>query len=415
MGLLMENSGRHPAETKSGAVAEDRRNVYTRLGVRPIINARGTWTYMSGSLELPEVTAAKQEASHYFVDMFELHQAAGERLAALTGAEFGMITPGAAAAMALATAACLAGSDPEKIRRLPDTAGMRSEVVLIGEPNPFANAIRLVGARPVSIATIDALGSAIGPGTAMLCTTMLGNDLERVLEIARKAGIPLLLDDAAGIPPFDNLHLYARMGVDLYAFSGGKGLRGPQNTGVLLGRRDLIQAALANSSPWEGAPCRAMKVSKEDIIGCLTAIEVNSRIDSATLQSQWTARVLEISRFLNDIPGVRTRVLIPELANRYPTLDVAWDPGIWGYTPADCYAELRAGEPRIEVLIRNNPSLVSGIQFADTKTLPDESTVRIVSMTIQPGEEIAIGRRLRQVLTRARNLKNGSEPASTKL
>src|SRR5437870_13319256 len=248
-------------------------NIYTRIGVRPFINGRGTWTYLSGSLELPEVRAAKQAAAQHFVDIFELQHAASKRLAQLSGAEAGMVTSGAAGAMASATAACIAGNDPARIWQLPDTTGLKHEVIMHGGRSAFDSAIRLAGGKLVVAKTDDEVRPAINDNTAMSYTSTLVARLEKIIAVAKDAKVPLLLDDAAGIPPIDNMKLYAKMGADLYTFSGGKGLCGPQCSGVLLGRKDLIVAAIANTSPYEGAVCRPMKVGKEEIMGCLTAIE----------------------------------------------------------------------------------------------------------------------------------------------
>ena len=171
------------------------------------------------------------------------------------------------------------------------------------------------------------------------------------------------LDDAAGVPPFENLSVYAEMGLDLYCFSGGKGLRCPQSSGVLLGRRDLIEAALAQSTPWEGAVCRPMKVGKEEIIGVLTAIEAWARLDLDELNRDWLAKVETIAEIVESVPAVTTEITIPEGDNRYPTLAVLWDEQAFGLTVADCDRELRAGEPRIEVLTSANPSLVTAVPF----------------------------------------------------
>src|SRR3989454_218004 len=262
------------AEKAWGAVTKSAKdNLYTRIGVRPFINARGTWTYLSGSLELPEVKAAKQEAAQHFVNIIELQHAVGRRLAELSGAASGMVTSGAAGAMASATAACIAGSDPAKIWQLPDTTGLKHEVIMFGGRSAFDSAIRLAGGKLVVAHTDDEVRAAVNENTAMIYTTSLGASLEKVIAIAKAAKVPLLLDDAAGIPPIENLKLYAKMGADLYCFSGGKGLAGPQCSGILLGRKDLIEAAMANTSPWEGAVCRAMKVGKEEVMGCLAAGE----------------------------------------------------------------------------------------------------------------------------------------------
>src|SRR6266478_618358 len=376
-------------------------NIYANIGVRPFINARGTWTYLSGSLELPEVRAAKQEAARHFVDIFELQRAAGKRLAEMSGAESGMVTSGAAGAMASAAAACMAGTDPAKIWQLPDTTGLKGEVVMFGGRSAFDSALRLTGAKLVVTHTPQQLEAAAGPNAAMIYTTALGDRLKQAIAIAKKANVPLLLDDAAGIPPIENLRLYAKMGADLYCFSGGKGLGGPQCSGLLLGRKDLIEAALANTSPWEGAVCRAMKVGKEEVMGCLAAVEAWSKMDLEALNRQWNERVKRIAALVETVPGVTTDIQIPKDGNRYPTLTVHWDEPGWQFTVADCDRQLRDGEPRIEVLTASNPSMVAAVVERDSKT-PRNDRLQIISMTMQPGEDLIVGRRLREILSAAR-------------
>jgi L-seryl-tRNA(Ser) seleniumtransferase len=386
-----------------GAPSGNAANVYGRIGVRPFINARGTWTYLSGSLMLPEVRKAMEAASQQFVDMFELQRAVGKHLAALSGAESAMITSGSAGAMAAATAACIAGSDPAKIWQLPDTTGMKHEVVMLGGRIAFDSALRLSGGKLVLAETLDRLPSAINEKTAMVYTTWRDDRLSRALEITHRAKTPLLLDDAAGIPPLDNLSRYAKMGVDLYCFSGGKGLRGPQCAGVLLGRKDLIDAALANSNPWEGAVCRAMKAGKEEIIGMLTAIETWQKIDIDSLNREWNAKVQRIAKVVETVPGVTTKIYVPEEANSYPTLRVMWDEQRFGLTVAQCDQQLRSGEPRIEVLTNNNPSMVAAVSEGDDpKHEPPKNQLEIVSMTLQAGEDLIVARRLRELLNGAR-------------
>jgi uncharacterized pyridoxal phosphate-dependent enzyme len=376
-------------------------NIYTRLGVRPFINARGTWTYLSGSLELPEVRAAKQEAARHF-DIFELQRAAGKRLAELSGAESGMVTSGAAGAIASATAACMAGTDPAKIWQLPDTTGLKNEVIMFGGRSAFDSAARLTGAKLVVTHTPDELQAAINPSTAMIYTTILGDRLQQAITIAKNAKVPLMLDDAAGIPPIDNLRLYPKMGLDLFCFSGGKGLAGPQCSGLLLGRKDLIDAALVNTSPWEGAVCRAMKVGKEEVMGCLAAVEAWNKMDLNALNREWNLKVKKIAALVETVPGVTTTVTIPKDGNRYPTLTVLWDEQKWNFSVTDCDRQLREGEPRIEVLTASNPSLVSAVsEHHDSKT-PRQNKLQIISMTMQHGEELIVGRRLREILNAAR-------------
>jgi len=383
-------------------------NVYSRLGVKTVINCRGTWTYLSGSLQFPEAREAQAEAGRYFVNMVELHHAVGRRLAELTGAESGVITSGAAGAMAAATAACMAGSDPQKIWQLPDTTGLKHEVIMVGGRSAFDSAIRLTGAKLVLVDKPDDIANAITPNTAMIYTTDLKEKLEREATIAKQHNVPLLLDDAAGIPPIDNIKLYAKMKLDLYTFSGGKGLRGPQCSGVLLGRKDLIEAAVRNSCPYEGAVCRPMKVGKEEVIGCLTAIETWLNTDSRKLYDEWNARVDRIAKLVNTVPGVQTEIYIPDDGNRYPTLRVSWDQEAWGFGIKDCVQKLREGDPVIEVLGIDNPSLVSAVHEGIEKPKPNpkelkkQNHIELVSMTIQPGEEMIVGDRLRSILNSAR-------------
>jgi L-seryl-tRNA(Ser) seleniumtransferase len=405
--LLTQIAARDLYAQAAAAVGKDpRRNIYTRLGVKTVINCRGTWTYLSGSLEFPQVRQAQVEAAQHFVNMFDLQHAVGRRLAELTGAESGIVTSGAAGAMAAATAACIAGSDDKNIWQLPDTTGLKHEVVMVGGRSAFDSAIRLAGGKLVLVYSPDELANAINENTAMIYTTDLGDKLQKELSITKDRKVPMLLDDAAGIPPVDNAKLYAKMGIDLYCFSGGKGLCGPQCSGLLLGRKDLIEAALMNCNPREGAVCRPMKVGKEEIVGCLTALETWFNLDLKKLDAEWNARVDRIRKLADTVPGVKTDVYIPEDGNRYPTLRVYWDTQAWGYSISDCVNELRAGDPVIEVLGPDNPSLVKAVREGNPnpprkeRKAPDH--IELVSLTIKPGEEIIVGQRLRQVLLAAR-------------
>ncbi len=380
-------------------------NIYTRLGVRPLINARGTWTYLCGSLELPETRRATEEACHYFVDLFELQAGVGRHLAKLSGAESGMVTSGSAGAMASATAGCIAGTDPKNVWQLPDTTGLKSEVIMMGGRSAFDSAIRLAGGKLVIAKTVDDLQPAINPQTAMVYTTWRDDRLESILKITKPAQVPLLLDDAAGIPPYTNFTRYAKLGVDLFCFSGGKGLSGPQCAGVLLGRKDLIDAALANSNPWEGAVCRPMKVGKEEIMGMLAAIDYWSHADLGVLNKEWQSRVERIQKLVETVPGVTTNIAIPPDENSYPTLTVTWDEAKFGLTVAQCDEQLRAGEPRIEVLTNSNPSgVLARIRNSDPNRQRRDrpNHLQIISMTMQPGEDLIVGNRLRQILDKAR-------------
>jgi uncharacterized pyridoxal phosphate-dependent enzyme len=399
--LLSQIAARDLYAQAATAIGRDpRQNVYTRLGVKTVINCRGTWTYLSGSLEFPEVRQAQAEAAQHFVNVLELQRAVGRRLSQLTGAESGIITSGAAGAMAAATAGCMAGTDDKYIWQLPDTTGLKNEVIMVGGRSAFDSAIRLTGAKLVLAYSPEELANAITHNTAMIYTTDLGEKLAQELAVAKDHKVPMLLDDAAGIPPADNAKLYARMGIDLYCFSGGKGLCGPQCSGLLLGRKDLIEAALLNCSPREGAVCRPMKVGKEEVIGCLTALETWLNLDEKKLYAEWNGRVDRIRKLVETVPGVKTDMYTPDDGNRYPTLKVSWDRQAWRFTIADCVEQLRAGDPVIEVLGADNPSLVTAVREGNPnrKERKEPDHIELVSMTIKPGEEMIVGQRLRAIL-----------------
>lgn len=403
--LLSQIAARDLYAQAASAIGKDpRQNVYSRLGVKTVINCRGTWTYLSGSLEFPEVRQAQVEAAQHFVNMLDLQRAVGRRLSELTGAESGIITSGAAGAMAAATAACMAGADDKKIWQLPDTTGLKHEVIMVGGRSAFDSAIRLTGAKLVLTYSPEELANAINENTAMIYTTDLGDKLQQELATAKSHNVPMLLDDAAGIPPADNAKLYARLGIDLYCFSGGKGLCGPQCSGLLLGRKDLIEAALLNSNPREGAVCRPMKVGKEEIIGCLTALETWLSADEKKLYSGWNSRLDRIRKLVETVPGVKTATYVPDDGNRFPTLKVSWDQQAWGLTISDCVEKLRAGDPVIEVLGGDNPSLVTAVHEGNPnrKEHKGPDHIELVSMTIKPGEEMIVGQSLRAVLNAAR-------------
>jgi L-seryl-tRNA(Ser) seleniumtransferase len=387
----------------AGVAKDSMDNIYTRLGVKPVINGRGTWTYLSATLELPVVKAAQEAASLYYVNIFDLQHAVGKRLAALTGAESGMITSGAAAAIASGTAGCIAGTDPKSIWQLPDTTGLKSEVVMVGGRSPFDSAIRLAGGKLVIAESSEQLQNAITSNTAMIYSGSLPNELAKEIAIAKSRGVPIFLDAADGIPPVENIRLFAKMGCDLYTVSGGKGLCGPQSTGVLLGRKDLIESALANTSPWEGAVCRPMKVGKEEIMGCLAAVEALFHMDMTALTKEWTGRVERIATLVGTVAGVHTKIFTPTTENQYPTLTISWDQEAWGYNTQDCAKQLLDGTPSIAVMSNDNPSdVLAKIPRQRTGKSDAEDKLQIISMTLKPGEDIIVGKRLRQLLTAAR-------------
>jgi L-seryl-tRNA(Ser) seleniumtransferase len=329
--------------------------VYARLGVRPFINAAGTYTALSASTMPAEVMAAMEEASRAYVSIPELQQTAGARIASLLGAEAALVTSGCAAALTLGTAACVAGADAGAIRRLPDTAGLRNEVIFQKSHRfVYDHAVRAAGAKIVEVETADELRAAVGPQTAMAFFLNAANGQGRIpreefAALARKAGVPSLIDAAADVPPASNLTAFTRMGYDLVAFSGGKGLRGPQCSGLLLGRKALVDAAFLHGAPHADSIGRAAKVGKEEIVGLLTALELYLKRDHDADWREWDARVARIAAAVAGVPGVKAERFVPEIANEVPHLAITWDEDGPRVTRAAIVEALRRGEPRIEV------------------------------------------------------------------
>ena len=384
-------------------------NIYTRLGVQPLINCCGPWTNMTASLELPEVCAASEAAHYYYVDLLELQTAVGRRIAEISGAEAAMVTSGSAGAISSATCACIAGSDPMRIWQLPDATGMKGEVIVLGGRSAWDSCIRLAGAKLVVALTVNDLHSAITPQTAMIYTTW-GTDevLQSILKISKPAGVPVLLDQASCIPPFSNFARLAKSGVDLFCFSGGKGMRGPQSSGVLLGRKDLIEAAMYNTNPWEGSVCRPMKVGKEEMMGALAAVEYWSKADIAAINKAWLRQTQRIATLVETVPGVHATITTPppEESDSWPLLTITWDEQKFGLTVDQCAQHLRNGTPRIEVpSSANREGVLARAGLTESgKPIPAglPNQLQIKSLTLQPGDELIVGNRLRQILAKAR-------------
>jgi len=269
-GLLPKHIAAAPA-TKAGG------SVYDAIGVRPIINARGTFTIISGSQSLPEVKAAMLEASKHYVHMDELMEGVSARLAEITKAEWAIVTGGCAAALTHATAACIAGADPEKMQRLPNLTGLKNEVIMPRySRNVYDHAVRTLGVKIIEVDSAEQLEKAFKARTAMVLILSsppadqgpLGT--ENVARIAKAKGVPLMVDAAAEVLTIPNKHLLR--GATMVAYSGGKCLRGPQAAGLLLGPKPLLKAAWLNSAPHHAFE-RALKVGKEEIMGMLAAVE----------------------------------------------------------------------------------------------------------------------------------------------
>jgi L-seryl-tRNA(Ser) seleniumtransferase len=312
----------------------------------------GTYTIISGSLILPEVREAMAAASTQYVHMEELMEAVGTRIAALMQCEWGLVTSGCAAALCQVTAACVAGADPEKMARLPDTTGMKNEVIVQpSHRHVYDQAIRMVGVRMVEVRSRAELEAAIGPRTAMLA--LFGDAAERgeipVAEMARAGrehGIPSFVDAAAERPDVPNRYLAD--GVDAVAYSGGKCLRGPQASGLVLGCKHLLRAAFSNGAPHHSLG-RPMKVGKEEIMGLLAAVEQWVRRDHPAEWREWERRLRVIAGAVTPFPSVATSIRLPGRSNVAPVLTITWDEETLGISGAEMKRQLAAGDPRIEV------------------------------------------------------------------
>src|SRR5277367_2979904 len=325
-------------------------NPYLALGVRPFINCASVRTAHSGSLMLPEVRAAVAQASRQYVSLDELMEGASHRIAELTGAELGMVTCGSAAALTLATAACVAGNDPVKMLRLPFTDGWVNRVIMLKNHRfAYDQAIRMVGTYIVEIETIADLDAALQEPVAMIAVLGTHEDqaqvrLEDLVARAKPRGIPVLVDAAS--EHIERPSPYLKRGADMVIYSGGKFLRGPQTSGLLLGRKDLIQAAWRNASPHQ-AFARGMKVSKEDIIGVLAALEVwFEHRDPAEELRRWNGDLAKIAAGL-PLPGVTTQVIEPKGVVKVPRLRVTWDAAKYGVDGEGLRLRMLDGEPRV--------------------------------------------------------------------
>lgn len=306
------------------------KNIYASLGVRPLINARGTVTIIGASRILPEVKRAMDEATMAYVHLDELMDGVGQRLAALTGAEWGIVTSGASGAITAATAACVTGGDPDKLWQVPDLTGMKDEVIIPSySRSAYDAAARAVGVSMVVVENLEELKAALGPKTAMIMVLAGGRSengplsLKEIATIAKPIGVPILVDAAAEGLPVPNPHIF--QGADLVAYSGGKYLQGPQCSGLLLGRKDLVQASWIAVAPHHGFG-RGFKVGREEIMGALAAVEMWMKRDHAELMALWTSRLAYISRTLLPIPGVFTEIQQPQgRSNPSPDLHVQWD------------------------------------------------------------------------------------------
>ncbi len=375
--------------SRAALAAPAKRDLLKELGVRPFINAAGTYTMLTASLMPPEVLQAWQSAAQRYVRLEELQDAVGRRIASLIGCESAMVTAGAASALTVGTAACITGTNIQFIRRLPDTTGMKNEVIVQKSHRyGYDHAVRACGIRFVEVETREELERAAGPQTAMMLFFNANDPVGKIkvaefAELGKKLGIPTFNDAAADVPPVENLSKYIKLGYDLVTFSGGKGLRGPQSAGLLLGRKDLIDAAKLNTSPNSDTIARGHKVNKEEMLAMLVAVESYLKRDHKAEWREWEKRVQIIADSVKPIPSVTTEVWIPQIANQVPHLKIKWDRDTVKITVSDVVKQLREGEPSIEVVPGSRNELTVGVWM------------------MQPGDAQVVARRIRQILKAA--------------
>lgn len=378
-------------------------NIYQSIGVEPIVNCRGTFTIIGGSVERPEVLGAMKAAAGYFVQYDELAAAVGERLAAVTGAEWGLIASGCAAGIRHVTTACVTGGNPERLIRVPDLTGFDKTEVIIprSSRNAYDHAVRNVGVDIVMVDSAEELEQAINPKTAMIyfvtneaSETGQPLSLEVMAAIAQPRGIPILADAAAEnltIPP---VHL--DRGATVVAYSGGKALCGPQCAGIVLGRKDLLQSAWQASSPHHG-PGRDDKIGKEEVLGMLAAVEAWVLRDHEQEWQDWLAILDQIGSHVADIASVTTNVTESlGLTNRAPRLNICWDPGILNITGAEVAEDFARKAPRIAVGSHDSAT---------------QACIDITPTQMQPGDADVVSQRVHAILSKSRPARTGDMKA----
>lgn len=370
-------------------------SIFRAIGVEPIINCRGTFTIIGGSVERPEALAAYKEASRHFVQYDELAEGVGQRLAEITGAEWGLIPDGCAAGIKHVTAACVTGGNPEKLIRIPDLTGLDKTQVIIPTTsrNVYDHAVRNIGVEIVTVDTPEELQRAINPKTAMIYLAANRSldegailSLETIVAIAKPAGVPVLVDAAAENLTIPCVHL--ERGADVVVYSGGKAMCGPQGAGLLLGNKKILMAAWQASSPHHG-PNRDNKISREETMAMLAAVEAWVTRDHEAEWQTWLDRLDHIAQRASQISGVSTTVEQPQSASNYaPTLAIRWDSAQLPITAGQVAEDFARKKPRIAV----------GAQDVDGK-----ATLRITPSQMQPGNEKVVAERVYNILAEAGN------------
>lgn len=394
LGTQLSNDG-IASPSSHFTTAYENGNIFRSIGVEPIINCRGTFTIIGGSIELPAVREAMEAAAHNFIQYDELAEGIGKRLAELTGAEWGMVSAGCAAGLKHITASCVTGGDPEKLIRIPDLSGFEKTEVIIPNRsrNAYDHAIRNVGVKIIDVATVQELEDALSSRTALIY--MLADDpsdadkplsLESIVNLAKPRNIPVLVDCAAEVLTIPNIHL--KRGATLVAYSGGKAICGPQCAGLMLGDKSILSSAWQASSPHHG-PGRDNKVGREEMIGMMAAVEAWTKRDHDKEWKRWLGLLEHIRSKLSSVKGLTMTIVEPtQLSNKSPVLSISWKQD----------ALHVSGEELAEELGRTPPRIAIGSFYKD-----DHTGVQITTGQMQDGDERIVADRLYDSLSRKRS------------
>lgn len=373
----------------AAVVSNVRRDFFKELGLRTFINAAGTYTSMTGSLMPKEVTEAISYGASEYVNLDELQDKVGERIAELLNCEYATVSSGAFGAMSIGMAGIMCGMDSQKVKQLPNTDGLKNEVILqeshtIG----YAQALTNVGAKLVKVKTANQLEKSITKKTVMLWFLNANTDQgeikwEEFIALGKKHNIPTFIDCAADVPPVENLFRFTKMGFDLVAFSGGKGLRGPQSSGLLLGKRKYIEAARLHTPPRGETIGRGMKVNKEEVLGMLAALEIYLNKDHKKEWKMWESQIQLISDAATSVDGVKSEIHVPKYANHVPSLRIKWNQKLVKITTNEMRKQLREGHPSIQ-------------------TVGNDSILGITTWMMVPGQERIVAKRIKEILINAK-------------
>ncbi len=407
VGAVIEDPQRPVLSTNADMTRAMGPEIFRSIGVEPVINCRGTFTIIGGSIERPQVRAAMDAASQNYIQYDELAEGIGQRLAEMTGADWGIVTAGCAAALKHATAACVAGGNPEKLIRIPDLTGFEKTEVIIprASRNQYDHAVRNIGVEVIMVETAEELDDAISPRTAMIYY-LAGSagelDVEAIVSIADPKDVPVLVDAAAEDLTVPNAHL--ENGATMVAYSGGKAIRGPQCAGLLLGPRDLLMAAWQASSPHHG-PGRDNKVGREEMMGMLGAVEAWMNTDHEAEWDTWLSWLEHIAQRVSEIDGVETELDEPTIpgmdhpgepapiSNHSPVLHVIWNPEQFQIT----------GEELAETMGRTKPRIVVGSGHGE---VADRTSINITAWMMKPGEDEIVADRIHELLTDERSARS---------